>query len=155
MAADDSVKRYRNFFQDFFADDDDNDDDTRQNDILDMHFESVEDVRELVQAAQDREFESDVDEGWSREAREPVNAPFTGQVKLNASLPENPEPLDFFQLFVDDSIIEKIVVETNRYAERKIEAEDLKENSRMHRWTPDSLYALVMSGFTCVIVTLF
>lgn len=43
-------------------------------------------------------------------------------------------PIDFFNLFVDDEIINLMVMETNRYAWQKISNETLKPNARLKQW---------------------
>ena len=45
-----------------------------------------------------------------------VHAPRVSFYGLNVTL--DTDPLCYFRLFLDDSVIERIVVETNRYAEQ-------------------------------------
>lgn len=48
-------------------------------------------------------------------------------------------PFDFFKLIVDDMIVEKIVKETNNYAQQKISSTPLSKCSRLSKWTPSSI----------------
>lgn len=48
-------------------------------------------------------------------------------------------PLDFFKLIVDDKIVEKIVEETNNYAQQKINSTPLSKFSQLSKWTPTSI----------------
>lgn len=58
--------------------------------------------------------------------------PFDRETVLNVGedFPENPQPLDFFRLFVGDEMIDLLVEQTNHYAQRKIDAGNLKPHSR-------------------------
>lgn len=49
------------------------------------------------------------------------------------------KPFDFFKLIVDDIIVEKIVKETNNYAQQKINSTPLSKYSRLSKWTPTSI----------------
>ena len=53
-----------------------------------------------------------------------ARAPFTGEAKLCVDLPEDAEPIDFFRLFVDESMIELMVEQTNVYVGRKLREEE-------------------------------
>lgn len=44
------------------------------------------------------------------------------------------DPLDYFQLFFDEEIINFIVRETNRYAESYFETAELTPSSRALKW---------------------
>lgn len=46
------------------------------------------------------------------------------------------DPGEFYRLFLTDEIIDKIVLETNKYAAKNIESENLKQNSRAKLWKP-------------------
>lgn len=55
---------------------------------------------------------------------------------LIKKLPGNINPYDVFTLFVDDEIIDLLVLlETNRYAEQKLNKSELIPSSRMHKLT--------------------
>ncbi|XP_045778765.1 uncharacterized protein LOC123876503 [Maniola jurtina] len=46
------------------------------------------------------------------------------------------EPLDYYKLFVNKELIEKMVVETNKYAAEYISSHDIKPKSRVKKWVP-------------------
>ncbi|CAG2207905.1 unnamed protein product [Mytilus edulis] len=82
----------------------------------------------------DRDFPDDLGNGWSRQDTDVLNAPFTGESKLNHVMQSN-EPLDFMKLFITDDFINELVFQTNKYAEVKAnDDESLKENSRIKKW---------------------
>ncbi|XP_050452172.1 uncharacterized protein LOC126851875 [Cataglyphis hispanica] len=62
--------------------------------------------------------------------------PFIGTGGLIRELPSDISPYDSFALFVDDEVIDLLVLETNRYAEQKLNKSELTPSSRMHKWTP-------------------
>ena len=77
-----------------------------------------------------------------------------GPQLLEFASPEGPEPgpkqihnlesaSDFFKLFFTDSVVQDISEEINRYARDKISSQDLKECSRLKKWTstdPSEVY---------------
>ncbi|XP_070211318.1 piggyBac transposable element-derived protein 4-like [Littorina saxatilis] len=147
MAAPIDPRRDRNVFQDFFDDffaDPDLDEVGEEAFYIDLQdVMLVGDIMDLDQAPNNRDFEADVQEGWSSEWGEgaTVNMPFDRETVLNVGedFPENPQPLDFFRLFVGDEMIDLLVEQTNDYAQRKIDAGNLKPHSRLHRWLPVTL----------------
>ena len=44
-------------------------------------------------------------------------------------------PIEVFLQFFDDSVIELMVIETNRYAQQYVQSHQLRRTSRMARWT--------------------
>ncbi|XP_072283545.1 WD repeat-containing protein 25 isoform X1 [Pyxicephalus adspersus] len=64
----------------------------------------------------------------------PQRFPFTGEpgMKINA---ESDDPLSYLQLFLTDEVIEKIVAETNRYAEQQLTGPH-RRFSRARKWEP-------------------
>ena len=144
--------RYRNFFEDFFADAElRNEEQEEVNEILEAVM-IAGDVNEIQQAPNNREFEIDVEEGWKSDSDAVINMPFLGRSQLNIELPDDPQPLDFFKLFSDGYIINLLVDETNKYAQKKkIDEGNLKEKSRLHRWTPVS--AAEMRVFLSLVIT--
>ena len=58
---------------------------------------------------------------------------------LNKQLSDDINPYDVFTLFVDDEIINLRVLETNRYAQQKLNESRLTRGSRMHKWKPKIL----------------
>jgi hypothetical protein len=67
---------------------------------------------------------------------DPKAIPFTGTEGLRVRIPDDPEPIDFFNLYFTDEIFQYIADETNRYAEQFIAAnkDNLKDNSRVRDW---------------------
>ena len=47
-------------------------------------------------------------------------------------------PLDYFQLFFNDSLMAVLVEQTNLYAAQYIEQNELESQSRVHKWVPTS-----------------
>jgi hypothetical protein len=74
--------------------------------------------------------------------------PFTGNPGVQADLPADPSPLDYFQLYITTGIIGHLVAETNRYAAQYLESEgpNLKAYSNAKNWfptTPDEMLAFL------------
>ena len=44
--------------------------------------------------------------------------PFTGTLGIEVDLTDEMQPLDFFELYFDDTLLDMICTETNRYAEQ-------------------------------------
>ena len=59
---------------------------------------------------------------------------FTGQPGLRVACPPSSTPGDIFSLFFNDTILNKICQETNRYAEHFLSTSDLPPHSRAHKW---------------------
>ena len=61
--------------------------------------------------------EEDVDdlaEGWEEGTRKGKPFTFTGKPEIKSPLPENPKPIDFFNIFINDDDFSDIANETNR-----------------------------------------
>lgn len=43
-------------------------------------------------------------------------------------------PLDFYELLVNEEILKKIVIETNRYAFQQISSKHISPHSRLSKW---------------------
>ena len=99
----------------------------------------------------ERDSDSDLDEGWSRVDASTWNAPFTSEEKINVDMDER-DPLSFLKLFISDSFMEILVEQTNLYAERRMQATDLRRNSRMKQWRPMTLAE--MKVFLSVIISM-
>jgi hypothetical protein len=80
------------------------------------------------------------DELWtkvnSRNDFVPKNIPFTGIEGVKVRVKGDPGPMDFFNLYITQKIIELLVVETNRYAKQYIalKGDTLKEHSNVRNW---------------------
>lgn len=64
----------------------------------------------------------------------PPKFPFTGDPGIKVFVSDSGDPLEFFQLFFDDEILDFIVQETNRYAEDFFGSTDLTPSSRALNW---------------------
>ncbi|CAK9827592.1 PiggyBac transposable element-derived protein 4 [Anthophora retusa] len=59
----------------------------------------------------------------------------TGSKTVGPNVPLNcTEPIDFFRLFFTDTLLEKIVLETNKYAQNRIAAQRLSARSTWNKW---------------------
>ncbi|XP_018564371.1 piggyBac transposable element-derived protein 4-like [Anoplophora glabripennis] len=56
--------------------------------------------------------------------------------KINIENQDGLSPLDIFSLFITDEILEKIVVETNTYAQQQLLTQRRTPKSRQNTWTP-------------------
>lgn len=99
----------------------------------------------------DRDNDADLEEGWSRTDSAPLIAPFTREEKLNVEM-ENDEPLSFLKLFVSDEFMEILVQQTNIYAERRSQSENVSRNSRLKQWRPVNLAE--MKVFLAIIISM-
>lgn len=79
--------------------------------------------------------EAEKENRWKREDKE-VNVPdFTGESKINVPLPEDPNLLDFVELFLDDDFFNLLVTQTNLYHAQYREAHTiLPRHSRARQW---------------------
>ena len=51
------------------------------------------------------------------------------------NIPDNiNSPIEFFNLFVDDTFYQKMIDETNLYYQQTISKEEFTDNSRLNRW---------------------
>ena len=76
---------------------------------------------------------------------DPQPIPFTGTPGPSSEAAElqSAEPADFVSLFMTDELLEKILYNTNRHAQRTIVAsEPLSPHSRLRRWQPVDLLEL-------------
>ena len=65
----------------------------------------------------------------------PQSIPFTGQPGIQVNT-DGFEAIDYFELFINDDIINYLVTETNTFAEQFIRDNNLKRKSRVHAWQP-------------------
>ena len=73
----------------------------------------------------------------------PPEFPFTQQPGPTITLDSDSEPHEFYQLFVDDALLQMLVDGTNEYARSRIDEMSrngkLKEKSRWRRWKDTTL----------------
>lgn len=92
----------------------------------------------------DSEDDSDNDEAvWSEPSgNQPILVKFMEHFGVNPAvaleLPEG-EPINFFQLLVDDAIFNLIADQTNLFSEQKLLSQDVTPDSRLHHWKPTSI----------------
>ena len=142
----------------FFNDDNDTDSDFDgfgEDDILLRNGNIVTDLSmDDFISASDHDLPGDLENGWKKVDSPPVTAPFTGNSKLNVEMDKS-EPIDFFELFINDDFIKILVEQTNLYAQKCYETDNLSAYSRGKKWRPVTLaemkvfIALVISMGLC------
>ncbi|KAI4463228.1 piggybac transposable element-derived protein 4 [Holotrichia oblita] len=102
----------------------------------DEENEEVEDQDDVVLESRDAEVPDVENDKWTDyEGRHKIFT-FTGKSGLQIELPQTITPYEAFSLFVDDEVINMIVVETNKYAEQKLKNNQHKTSSRINKWVP-------------------
>ena len=74
---------------------------------------------------------------WSHISKfTPKEIAFTDEEKVNIALPDNPNPYDYFSLYLTDTIMEYTMKETNLYAEQFLEKNktNLEARSNALNW---------------------
>lgn len=75
---------------------------------------------------------------------------FSEDTGPQSSLTNESKPIDYFNLFIDSSLLTIMVCETNKYAEELIKSPDVTRGSRMKQWKPVTL--LEMKAFVAVLL---
>ena len=88
----------------------------------------------MEQAGNDRQLPIDDANGWQTQDSPPMNSPFTGIPGLKVELPDDPTPLDFFNLMFDSSMWDLFATQTNNYANTRINMGPLQRKSRLNTW---------------------
>ena len=118
-----------NFFDDLNADSDSG------SEFDGFDADEIDSDREDRDQADDNSFDM---ANWAEGDAPPTRLPFTGVpgITERAGLPDNPNVIDYFNVFVKEEDYESISQETNRYAAEYIEqkGETLRPNSRFHAW---------------------
>ncbi|GFX67375.1 piggyBac transposable element-derived protein 4 [Trichonephila clavipes] len=65
----------------------------------------------------------------------PSRFSFTGDVGMKACVTNISDPLEYFELFFTDEIVNHIVTETNIFAAENLNKFKSKEHSRTHHWS--------------------
>lgn len=103
---------------------------------------------DLTDSCEDIEDEDDCDEESVEDGRAwyPVNMnnippapprfPFLSNPGITVNISPDFRPLDYFELFFDQKMLEIVVNETNRFAEQHKRKFTYKERSRFKNWTP-------------------
>ncbi|KAH3879044.1 hypothetical protein DPMN_002945 [Dreissena polymorpha] len=63
----------------------------------------------------DRDYPNEIQMNWSYEVREPLGRPFTGDSGLKVEVDQDATPLEYFNLFLNNTDMNNIAFETNRY----------------------------------------
>lgn len=64
----------------------------------------------------------------------------------------NKSPLDFFQLFITDSILETVVAQTNLFAQQYLDSHELKQRSRVQQWVKSPHNMAELRKFLALII---
>lgn len=111
------------------------DDDITEQDSDSSSFEPIPETRSAAAAALPNPRANDEDEWIDINDSVPDLDVFTEECKLN--IPDDVKtPEDFYRLLITDDFLDKIVIETNIYAEKTISATELKPKSRLKSWKP-------------------
>ena len=72
---------------------------------------------------------------WKEQDAAPTIPPFTAESKVHATLPDSPTPLNFLDIYFDESFYNLLVTQTNLYARQFMEThENLPRYSRNTQW---------------------
>lgn len=99
----------------------------------------------------DRDFPIDMENGWQAVDSPPFIAPFTGNAGLNVEM-DKTDPINFFELFIDDDFIKMLVEQTNLYAQKRYEGGNFSTHSRGKQWRPFTLSE--MKVFLAMIISM-
>jgi len=104
----------------------------RQAEVIDEH--------DIEQCARDRQLPTDISCGWGDEKNvNKVLMEFDSIPGLKCEFPEEPTPLDMFNVLFDNEMWELLCTETNRYAKNVLDTSlakgTLKPHSRIGKWT--------------------
>ena len=76
-----------------------------------------------------------LEEKWKREDSPPTIPDFTADNTIHAELPDDPSPIDFLNIFLDDEFYDILTYQTNLYATQYLQSKhDLPPHSRFQRW---------------------
>ena len=67
---------------------------------------------ELRQQAKEKEEEA-LEAKWKEKGKTPTVPPFTSNSKINVPLTDDPNPLEFLDLLLDDAFYDNIITQTN------------------------------------------
>lgn len=83
---------------------------------------------------------------WTEGDRIPERAPanFTGRPGVNKNVPDDPNPVDFLNLFINENDYRDMANETNLYARQYLEKTTLKPSSRFKHWTETNWKEMVV-----------
>ena len=77
---------------------------------------------------------------WKRKDSRPYIPELTSKSSINTELPDDPTPLDFLDLFLDEEFYEYLTTQTNLYAAQYLQANpNLPPHSRFQKWKDVSI----------------
>ena len=76
-----------------------------------------------------------LEDTWKRKDSRPHIPEFTSKSSINAELPDDPTPLDFLDLFLDEEFYKYLTTQTNLYTAQYLQANpDLLPHSPFQKW---------------------
>ena len=89
---------------------------------------------------------------WTDTEEEPVDFSFTGNAGIKINISQNSTPVQVFQEFFDDSIIQIVVDETNiRGEESFLEKPAVRRSQRVKEWKPITIEEMkTLIGLCCL-----
>ena len=126
-----------------------------EDDDSDDDFEGYIDEEEIGNYGRDRNDGGDYDGDLSGESDEGSSDEGIPQYRLNSGCTQdmtNKTPIDFFQLFVTDDILEAIVEQTNLFAQQYIDSHELSRRSRVQQWAKSPHDVVELKKFLALII---
>ena len=118
--------------------------------------EALDDEESLDET--DNEYDDNISASdWGPVHSKPRSFPFTGKEQLSLDASTLTSPIDWYDLFFTNEIVDHIVAETNRYAQQKIGSSHVTRRSRLKSWkvtTHDEIRKLIGLMIYMGIVTL-
>ena len=100
-------------------------------DEFDGYIDQEEDDKDEDESDEEEEMIGDI--GDIDGAEGDGTAQFSGQGGCTQDM-TNKSPIDFFQLFLTDNILQMVVEQTNLFAEQFIQSHELARHSRVQQW---------------------
>jgi hypothetical protein len=121
-------------------------------DISDSSEPSSEDEENIIQDPSTVASICNDDDEWQDISdSQPQFEEYTGNSRL--FIPSDiKSPDEFYRLFLTDEVIDKIVLETNNYASKCIQSDQLKNKSRVRQWKPTNREEML--NFFCVLLVM-
>ena len=126
-----------------------------EDDDSDDDFEGYIDEEEIGNDGRDRNDGGDYDGDLSGESDEGSSDDGIPQYRLNSGCTQdmtNKTPIDFFQLFVTDDMLEAIVEQTNLFAQQYIDSHELSRRSRVQQWAKSPHDVVELKKFLALII---
>ena len=130
---------------DDLEDDDGDDSDVTMEDITSNSSSSSDDDDNEQQMTAD-DSDSDEDDSalpadWTTKGKKKRNFIFRGEAGVKFEVLDKEDPVEFFEKFFDDEVIDYLVTETNRFANQFLDEnlETLSPQSRMNKWYDTSV----------------